>query len=555
MKRAMALIAVALFFLGVSPAAAQSTSAWTGQYYANRNLEGDPVLTRADASIDFAWGRSSPDPRLAADDFSIRWTRWVQIDTPGNWTMTVTHDDGARLYVDDNLVVDAWSDQTTSTHTAVVNLSQSFHLVRLEYYEHAENAEIHLQMISASYPDWRGEYYASPDLSGTPVFVRNDSTINFNFGNAGPGGGIPGAPFSARWMRAQFFDAGRYRLTTRTDDGARLWVDNQIVVDQWHDQVPTSWKADVTLSAGLHLLKLEYYNHAGTGLAALTVAPVPGSAELWHGEFFDNANLSGNPLLARDEVELNFEWGTAAPGPGISSSDNWSARFSSKRVASLAGYYTVSATADDGVRVYVDNNAVIDEWHDNAAASFASTVYLTAGSHDWRVEFYQHGGAATLRAQITPGVTSSASGAATVIVDDGATGFFKGSGSAGWRDVASGYGKHAFALENNTFSQPLYNWARWYPRLARPGSFQVSVYIPGNLATTRHARYWIFHNGLYDLRPVNQSLYADEWVSLGTFDFRADGSEYVSLADTTFEALKSTAIAVDAVRFLPVSSR
>ncbi len=555
MKRAIVLIALALLFLGVSPAAAQTTSTWTGQYFANGNLAGEPAFTRADASIDFAWGRAAPDPRLAADDFSVRWTRWVQMDAPGNWTFVVTHDDGARLYVDDNLVVDAWGDQTTSTHSAIVNLSQSFHLVRLEYYEHAENAEIHLQMISASFPDWRGEYFSSPDVSGTPVFSRNDSVVNFNFGTQGPGGGIPGSPFSARWTRASYFNAGRYRLTTLTDDGTRVWVDNQIVIDQWHDQTAARWSGDVTLSAGLHLVKMEYYNHSGAGSAALTIAPVPGSAEVWRSEFFDNTNLAGNPVLARDDLETNFDWGTAAPGAGISSSGNWSARFTSKRFAGLAGYYTVSATADDGVRVYVDNTALIDEWHDNAALTFAATVYLSAGPHDWRIEFYQHSGTATLRAQIAPGVTSSASGAATVIVDDGAAGFFKSSASAGWREVSSGYGKHAFALENNTFSQPLYNWARWYPRLGRPGAYEVSVYIPGNLATTRSARYWVQHGDAYELRRVNQSLYLDEWVALGVFDFRANGSEYVSLADVTFETLKSTAIAVDAVRFVPVSSK
>ncbi len=553
MKRTMVLLALALFFLGVSPAAAQTTEAWTGQYFANRNLEGDPLFTRSDADINFAWGRAAPDPRLPADDFSVRWTRWVQMDTPGRWTMVVTHDDGVRLFVDDNLLIDAWNEQTTSTHTATINLSQSYHLVRLEYFEHAENAEIRLQMISAAFPDWRGDYYANPDLTGPPVFSRNDSTINFNFGSTGPGGGILGAPFSARWTRALYFDAGRYRLTTRTDDGTRLWVDQQLVVNQWHDQVPTRWNGDVTLSTGWHVIRMEYYNHSGTGVASLTIAPVPGSAELWRAEFFDNTNLAGTAVLARDEPQVNFDWGTAAPGAGISSGANWSARFLSKRAAGLAGYYTVAVTADDGVRVYVDNNAVIDEWHDNAAVSFAATVYLNAGVHDWRIEFYQHGGAATLRAQIAPGVSSATSAPAAVIVDDGAGGFFKSSASAGWREVPGGYGKHALVLENNTFSQPLYNWARWYPGLGRPGAYQVSVYVPANVASTRAARYWVAHAGAYDLIRVNQSLYGDEWVSLGTFDFRADGSEYVSLGDVTFETLKSTTIVVDAVRFEPAS--
>ncbi len=533
----------------------QTTAAWTGFYFANRNLQGSAVFVRYDQNIDFNWGSDSPGAGIPDDDFSIRWIRWVFIDTPGHWTFTTITDDGARLFIDDALVIDAWYDQPPTAHTATVNLTEAFHLVRMEYYDHGGNAEAHLQILSPSFPDWRGEYYSNPDLAGAPVFVRNDGAINFNFGTAGPGGGIPGTNFSARWVRSQYFNAGRYRFATTTDDGVRLWIDNQLIIDHWSDQAKP-WSSEITLTAGNHLIKMEYFQRDGAALAILTWSSVSGTAEIWRGEYFDNPGLAGTPALSRDDADVNFSWGTASPGPGIPSGQNWSARWASRKATNLAGFYTISATADDGVRVWIDDNILIDQWHDAPPTTYASTVFLNSGSHDWRVEFFQHLGAASLRVQITPGVSSPPPivvppAGADVIVDDGGAGFFKGGQATAWRDFSGGYGGHAAWMQNHVFSQASYNWARWYPALPHPGFYQVSVYIPANLATTHNARYWIQHAGTYDIRPLNQSLYANQWVVLGAFYFSADGGDYVSLADMTYEPFLSTAVAVDAVRFTP----
>ncbi|MBI4785785.1 MAG: hypothetical protein HY782_01900 [Chloroflexi bacterium] len=549
-----ALVLVVATFASVAPTLAQTTTGWTGSYFANAELKGTPAFTRTDPNIDFAWGAAAPDPNLPASNFSVRWVRWLYFDTPGLWTLTTIHNDGVRLYVDDGLVIDAWSDQAATAHTVKLNLTQAFHLVRMEYYSKAGPAEVRLQLISANFPDWRGEYFGNPNLTGAPAFVRNDGALNFNFGTTGPGGGIAGENFSARWTRGAYFDAGRYRITTLTDDGVRLWVDNQLLVDQWRDQVPKNWSGDITLATGEHLIKMEYFQRSSAALAVLTWLPVPGSAEIWRGEYFNNTGLTGAPALVRDDTQLNFDWGTSAPGPGIANGANWSARFTSKRATSLAGYYTVSAAADDGVRVYVDNNLVIDHWHDQPPTIYAATVYLNAGVHDWRVEYYQHTGAASLRSQIASGVTAPPLAAGTtpraigdVIVDDQSPGFVK----SGWRDHPAGHGNHAFSAQNNTFSLPLYNWARWYPELPRAGYYEVAAYIPGNLATTRNARYWIEHALSSDIRALNQALYANQWVALGTYYFAATGDEYVSLADITYEPQQSTVVAVDAIRFSP----
>ncbi len=534
---------------------AQTTSAWTGQYFSNPNLQGNPTLTRPDAAIDFNWGNGSPDLNLPADNFSVRWERWLSVDTTGDWTFTLVSDNGARLYIDDALVLDGWGDGPISARSITLALTQTFHLVRVEYYTRAGNAEAHLYITSPNYPDWRGEYYGNPNLTGAPAFIRNDSAINFNFGTAGPGKGFASTNFSARWTRAQYFNEGKYRVTIRTDDGARVWVDGQLLIDQWHDAVPTNYSADLTLTAGTHFIRFDYYQKTGGALAQLSLTPLAATGENWRGEYFDNPGLTGAPTLVREETDLSFNWGATPPVPNMTRTDNWSARWTARRTNATAGYHTISATADDGARVWLDNTLIIDQWHDSEPTTYSATIYMNAGAHDWRVEFYEHSGSAQLRLQILPGVISpSAAPIGDVIVDDGAPGFFNGGNTSDFREVASGYNNHALAIPNGSFAQSQSNWARWYPVISRPGYYEVAVYIPGGVATTRKAPYLIAHAGAYDFETVNQTIYVNQWVALGKFYFDAAGSEYVALSDNTYEASGAAQIVIDAVRFKAVGS-
>ncbi|MEW5718745.1 MAG: PA14 domain-containing protein, partial [Chloroflexota bacterium] len=112
-------ISVALI-VNARPALAQSATAWTGSYFANANLQGNPAFVREDPNIDFAWGNASPGSGIPADNFSVRWTRWLYLDAPGNWTFVTTTDDGARLFIDDQLVIDAWQDQQLTTRSVTL---------------------------------------------------------------------------------------------------------------------------------------------------------------------------------------------------------------------------------------------------------------------------------------------------------------------------------------------------------------------------------------------------------------------------------------------------
>jgi len=106
---------------------------------------------------------------------------------------------------------------------------------------------------------WRGEYYANPNLSGTPALVRQDRAIDFDWKAAAPAPELPADGFSVRWQGRWTFEEGGYRFYAYADDGVRVWVDGAIVVDRWRHQAATIAYGDMYLQAGEHEVQVEYF--------------------------------------------------------------------------------------------------------------------------------------------------------------------------------------------------------------------------------------------------------------------------------------------------------
>jgi hypothetical protein len=139
----------------------------------------------------------------------------------------------------------------------------------MEMYEHLGFAIARLRWArQEDVSEWKGEYFASPDLAGQPALVRNDPRIDFDWGRAAPAANLPPENFSVRWTRQLYFPMGTYRFTVDVDDGVRLWVDEQLLIDQWHDGM-TSYSGDIYLAAGQHTVRMEMYEHLGYAKARL----------------------------------------------------------------------------------------------------------------------------------------------------------------------------------------------------------------------------------------------------------------------------------------------
>jgi LysM repeat protein len=241
---------------------------------------------------------------------------------------------------------------------------------------------------------WTGQYWNNRFLSGHPTFTRQDKAVDFAWGRRGPGGGLGGTNFSVRWTRTRHFDGGRYRFNVTVDDGVRMWVDGALIIDQWHDSAPQHYSAARDLATGNHKIKIDYYQNQGGAQIKFWVERVDAPAA-WKGEFFNNTNLSGSPMVTKNYQAINFNWGLKAPVYGITA-DYFSARFTGDAYFSEGRYRFVS-TMDDGMRFYLDDRLIMDQWGLGSARTFVSEVLVSEGNHRIRVEYFENTGDAVCK--------------------------------------------------------------------------------------------------------------------------------------------------------------
>jgi hypothetical protein len=176
------------------------------------------------------------------------------------------------------------------------------HILKVEYFERTGSARVRFWWeLSSTVPSptspapvptsipaligpWQGEYFDNRDLMGSPALVRTDAAIDFNWGWEAPAPGMSRDDFSVRWSGTFPFEAGRYRFTTTTDDGVRLYVDNQRIIDAWRPMRGTR-TGYATLSQGNHAVRVEYFERRQAAIARVTwrqvgttpVSPTPAS--------------------------------------------------------------------------------------------------------------------------------------------------------------------------------------------------------------------------------------------------------------------------------------
>ena len=113
-------------------------------------------------------------------------------------------------------------------------------------------------------------YYNNTDFTGVTV-TRVDPTVDFDWGSGSPAPAIGANTFSARWtgqVEAQF--SGVYTFYTQSDDGARLWINGQPIINNWSDRAPTESSGTIQLVAGQRYdIRMEFYEKNGTATARL----------------------------------------------------------------------------------------------------------------------------------------------------------------------------------------------------------------------------------------------------------------------------------------------
>jgi PA14 domain len=283
------------------------------QYFNSLDLNPNSlVLSRTDTVLNFDWGRGAPASSVNSDNFSVRWSGQIQAPTTGAFTFTTRSDDGIRLWVNGQKLIDAWNDHAPQYDSGTITLeSGQKYNIQVEYYERGGGAVAQLnwsapnllqQVIPTAYlysstsipmptpvptptptptptpmptaigNGLKAEYFNSRDLSArTFAFSRTDATLNFDWGSGAPNSLLNSDNFSVRWSgQIQAPTSGTFTFTTKSDDGVRLWVNGQRLIDAWTDHALQLDSGTITLQAGQKYdIQVEYYERGGSAIAQL----------------------------------------------------------------------------------------------------------------------------------------------------------------------------------------------------------------------------------------------------------------------------------------------
>ena len=137
--------------------------------------------------------------------------------------------------------------------------------------EVAERVKEAMDEISENFPEGlQAEYFDNTRLEGTPK-VRKENWINFEPANQAPDPFLPKSPLSVRWTgKLKPTISGRYTFSFTSDDGCRLSIDNQMLIDAWQAHAVSTDSASIYLEAGKeYQLKAEYYDNRDYAIAKL----------------------------------------------------------------------------------------------------------------------------------------------------------------------------------------------------------------------------------------------------------------------------------------------
>ncbi len=142
-------------------------------YYKGMNFE-ELVLTRTDPQIDFNWGTGAPDPAVGVDKYSVKWVAELEAAFSDTYTLWAQSDDGVRVWLDGELIIDRWIDQsaTWAESQPIALAAGERHTLEMAYYENGGDAVARLHWASPTQPK------RAVDALLLPRFAQNPDPAN-----------------------------------------------------------------------------------------------------------------------------------------------------------------------------------------------------------------------------------------------------------------------------------------------------------------------------------------------------------------------------------------
>ena len=329
----------------------------TAEYFSDAGFA-NAKLIRTDATVNL---KSNSKDKITKKSSSVIWSGTIVPRYTEPYTFSTTTKGGSQLTVNDQTIINQLQGAGgTIVGNSTVNLvaGQQYD-ISFSYVRHGGSAAAQLKWQSPSqalevvpqsalFPSTApptlpvvngaliGQYYSGENFDQL-VMTRSDPNINFNFGTAAPAASIPAnTPFSIRWTgQIKPAKSGTYTFASKSDDGIRVWVDGNLVIDDYHDQAAVNVsKGTISLNAGqAYTLRVDYYqNGQGVGSVKLQYSLPGGKAlnvipsALLSSVTPSTAGLLSTTHIAADEVDLTWTGSSTATGyevDRLDASGNW----------------------------------------------------------------------------------------------------------------------------------------------------------------------------------------------------------------------------------------
>jgi uncharacterized protein YraI len=149
---------------------------------------------------------------------------------------------------------------------------------------------------SAQTGSWTVQYFQGTTPTGTPIATNTISGafLNLNYGGGSPiPGSVPDDNWSAVYVSSQAFNQGTYDFLVGSDDGVRVSINGQVVLDRFVGRVYTEDRFSQSLVAGTYLIRIEYFE--GVDQSRLTFQYTQTSGNLTPGVGFATVTPFGTP--------------------------------------------------------------------------------------------------------------------------------------------------------------------------------------------------------------------------------------------------------------------
>ena len=381
-----------------------------GEYYPNtQHLDGTP-LTRTDANVNFDWGTGAPFTGVGVDNFSVRWRARVKPQFSETYTFTTETDDGARLWVNGVQLVDKWVGQSATQWSGTITLfAGQYYDLEMQYFDGQFGASAKLYWSSASQPQ---QIIPALRLYAIAAGANHRPLVPIVTGPATDDSFLDAATGALATTAFADQDAANTHLATDWE----IWTNDATPTRIWSALNATgAQRTSVPLGAGtfenshtgrttligelLYKIRARHRDSSGDANSEWSAwsdwrYTIASASDLPHGlagEYYPNTQSFEGVPLQRVDPNVDFTWTGGGPIAGVGG-DNFTARWRARVKPEFTETYTFKTVSDDGARLYVNGQLLIDQFVYGGNLQFTGTITLQAGQfYDIELHYLQGG--------------------------------------------------------------------------------------------------------------------------------------------------------------------